>query len=151
MKRIFTLSILLVTLFLCACNKNQFEDDLAPLEGSFQWEFSYKLELVGLSYYPKYRYASQEDFSADIEFGDKNKVTFFVDGEEYLRKRFKVKDAYKENNRLYIFLKVDVNENQLDINDKLELVYWEDTLIVKGFPHAGYSGKEYGENYFVRK
>ncbi|MCB9188526.1 MAG: hypothetical protein H6600_04640 [Flavobacteriales bacterium] len=152
MKRSLILLTILLILGVLGCRKDVFIDDLAPIEGRYDWKFNYYLELVGLGYEEKYRYPSQDDFEASFEFGERNRVTFIIDGEEFVKRKFKIlSKEIDEMGRLNIKIKVDVNSSDLDINDELEIIYFNDTIIIDKFPHSGYTGTNYGQNYFVRQ
>ena len=65
----------------------------------------------------------------------------------------RIKEIEKESidGRLYLDIKVDVRKQDLEIDDKLSLTYYNDTLEVDRFPHDGYTSEQHGSNYFVRR
>ena len=141
----------MIAVFFTTCKKDLLKDDLADLNGKFEWQYNQYTELVGLHYESKTRYPSSDGFTASLEFGDKNKITFFIDGKELVKKSFKIKEKETVDSKLRLVIKVDVSKKTLDIDDELELLYWDDTLIVNRFPHRGYSGTAYGQNFFVKQ
>jgi len=153
MKKILIYLFLSITLL--SCKKDLLVDDLAPLEGTFEWQYSYYVENIWLilSYTTEehYRYPSDDGYSATVEFGGMNHITFYIDDEEVVQKPFRILKKESIDGKLHLELKVDVSKKDLDINDKIELIYYIDTLQIDKFPHSGYSGHDYGKNYFVRK
>lgn|GEM_PF-4061743 len=149
------LFLLCIPLLLWGCEKDLFVDELAPLEGTWGWEYSYWLEVNWLvfdyEYIHHYRYPSEDGFNAQVSFFDGNRMSFRIDDEEITERKFKVRDQYMDNGKLYLEIKVDVNKNDLDIDDKLELIYYNDTLQINRFPHDGYTGENHGSNYFTRR
>lgn len=151
--------ILILTAFLSlpalfiSCEKDNLTGDYDKFEGKYEWVYSrssYREWIFGQLRF-HYDSASDASYTAQIQFDNTSHVTFYIDDAELVKKKFKIKDQYKDGNTFFMELKVDVNKNDLDINDKLEVSCSSpDTIYVAGFPGTGYDDKISGGNYFVR-
>ncbi|MCB9189980.1 MAG: hypothetical protein H6599_11955 [Flavobacteriales bacterium] len=133
----YTVLLLSLTFLVASCKKEKLEGDLEVLRGKYKW-VGYNARnctLCPLHYYD----ASNQSFSADIEFDNSGEISFYIDGQLYLKKRFKI--TKKNPNGLggwEIEIRVDVPKSKLDINDNLSLSTVGDTLYLDKYPLPGY-------------
>ncbi len=149
------LGFLLLTLSFCftSCEKDLLIDEYDQFEGKYEWVYSrYTTRDCVLCKPDNHIYfADSASYTAQIEFDDASHVTFFINDSVLVKKRYAIMDQYQDANGLFLELRVDVNKNTLDINDRLEVVsVSEDTLKVRGFPGDGYDTEFNGGNYFIR-
>jgi len=155
MKRQILLLAMLLSLpaFIISCKKDKLTGIYDRFEGKYEWAYSYytfrDCSLCPLKSHTDF--ASQANYTAQIEFDNTTHITFFINNEVLVKKKFKIKDQYQDGNTLFMDLKVDVNKDVLDIDDKIEVYsISEDTIYILGFPGSGYDNNFQGSNYFVR-
>ena len=153
-KTLITLiALLYLPLSFVSCEKDKLIGIYDQFEGKFEWTHS----TYGYRDYPLGPLLSHTDsateanYTAQIQFDNTGRVTFFINDSILTKKKFIIKDQYEDSGLLYMDLRVDVNKKVLDIDDRLE-VYSKsnDTIYLSGFPGDGYDTDFQGTNYFVR-
>ncbi len=147
-----TILILSTTIFLWGCTKDKLEGDLEVFKGRYTWNYSWYKKNV-LSSNLTFRSASQSDYTAEIEFTDKGKVIFYINGEKKHKTGYSIEsqDVSEGGQRFSIEIKPRKEDTKdLDFNDKISFSLKNDTLSTSAYPGGSYDNTISGTHYFSR-
>lgn len=134
-----------------SCTKDKLEGELEIYKGRYTWNHSwYKKNVLSSSL--TFRDASQSNYSAEIEFDDKGKVIFYINGEEKLKTSYSIKKQETINGNT-VTLEINPRKEDtrdLDFNDKISFSMTNDTLSNSQFPGNSYDQSLAGTHYFLR-
>ena len=143
-------------LFCVSCEKDRLEGQNQVFEGEWEWTFTYYVD--GGTSAIKTLESDSVDFEVSLRLNDKGMIAFFEDGSLIQEKRFKIRNQQSNSGNADIQIKVNVDDDELDFNDKLRLSIINDTLIVDDFPFNGrkkiadyVAGDSPAGNFFLRK
>lgn len=148
---IFTLVIIFVAT-LISCEKDKLTGDLDAFEGRYTWEYARYSENWWSSSLTT-RQASDFNYTAEVEFNEKGKVIFYIDGKEIHKTGYKILEQNDVGIEGQTNLRIDPNiENtkELDLNDYIDLTLREDTLTMNDFPGESYDKDLSGTHFFIR-
>lgn len=146
------LSYFIGLLILVGCQKDKLKDELEPFKGRYTWvEYRYKQNWwdSGLTSRP----ASNYDFKAEIEFDNKGKIKFYIDGKEIHKTGYSIVDQSVMDGDQTILLTVNPrieDSEDLDLNNTIDFWLKGDTLTCDDFPGESYDDKLGGEHLFQR-
>jgi len=144
--------LIVISLTFYACQKDKLIDELEVFKGKYSWTHSvYKQNWWNTGF--KTKYASNSEYTAEIEFNDEGKILFYINGEMIHKTGFSIETKELSNAGKTIYLAVDPykeDSEALDMNDIIDFNLTADTLIVNDFPGAGYDNLFSGGNYFIR-
>jgi hypothetical protein len=135
-----------------SCDKDKLTGDLDAFEGRYTWEYSRYSENWWSSSLTT-RQASDFNYTAEVEFNEKGKVIFYIDGKEIHKTGYKILEQNDVGIEGQTNLRIDPNiENtkELDLNDYIDLTLREDTLTMNDFPGESYDEDLGGTHFFIR-
>lgn len=144
--------LFIVTATINGFQKDKLNDELEPYKGKYSWiEYRFRQNWwdSGLTSRP----ASNYDFKAEIEFDNKGKIKFFIDGEEIHKTGYSIVEHYVMDDGQTIFLSVKPrieDTKEIDLNNTMEFWLRNDSLVVDDFPGESYDGNLRGEHLFQR-
>ncbi len=151
MKTLFTYVIILIVS--TSCNKDKLTGELEAFKGQYTWSHTTN-RLHALTNKTQTRLASSYTYTAELEFNDKGKLFFYINGEEIHKTGFSI-EQQNVNPDGSISLTIRAfkeNSKKLDLNDEVRFaLIGNDTLYADDFPGASYDENNTGGHYFIRK
>ncbi len=145
-------SCILFLLLLTACKKDTLEGELTAFHGRYQMNFyTYTQCFLCTKVYTGY--ASNLDYTAEIEFSPKGKIIFYIDNEELHKTAFRiVASDITDPSHLQLDIDPIVEDVKgLDLNNQLSFQLINDTLYTVDFPGESYDQDIHGNFRFLRQ
>lgn len=141
----------LSTILILGCKKSPLDAPYDKIEGKYDWtQTNYREYALGSL---KYKYASNSDFSAQVEFLENRIVKFYINETEIASSKFDVNSESSNDAGLEMELKINVKDGDLNFNKTLSVsLFGDDSLYLDDFPYNAYKSLDASNksNLFIR-
>lgn len=145
-----SLLIVSLLLLLSSCRKDKLSGELDLFKGKYTWKYTEYSEYWWSSDL-LIRDASVSEYTAEIEFDDRGKVIFYIDGQKVHKTGYSVERQETIGNTVSLRIQpFKENSKHLDLNDFMDFTVTNDTLTVDDFPSESYDDSFVGTHFFIR-